>query len=251
MRLNSLLVTILLITANNMLSAQSENALLVDADQKYEQADYASAETSYRKARLKNSSLEANNNLGNATYEQERFEEAIEFYLSASKKTDDKTISSDIMYNIGNAYFGAQDLEMAIDYYKQAIRLDQGNKEAKYNLAVAKEIKKQMQQQQQDQQQDQEQSDQENQDQEQEDSENQDQDSQEQNEEEGEEQKEQEQDSTQQAQEAQFDSTRLQKQNLDSLDAMKLLQIIQNEEQKVQEMMRKYNSNRKKPTKDW
>ena len=48
-----------------------------------------------------------------------------------------------------------------------------------------------------------------------------------------------------------FDSTRLDKQELDSIDAQKLLQIIQSEELKVQERLRKFNSNRKKPDKDW
>ena len=48
-----------------------------------------------------------------------------------------------------------------------------------------------------------------------------------------------------------FDSTRLEKQELDSTDARKLLEIIQNEELKVQEKMRKFNSNRKRPVKDW
>ena len=49
----------------------------------------------------------------------------------------------------------------------------------------------------------------------------------------------------------QFDSSRLEKQTLDSTDAKKLLQIIQEEEMKVQEKLRKFNSKRKKPDKDW
>lgn len=250
MRLQHLILFQLLIVTS--IYSQSENKLLVDGDSHYLNNNYQEAESSYRKAKLKESSLEVNHNLGNTTYMQERYEEAIEYYMTASKKTNDKEASSDIFYNLGNAYFGGQDIEKAIEAYKQAIRLNPANKEAKYNLAVCKEILKNMQQQEQ---QNQENSEGENEDKEEQENEeqsDQENDQQENSEDqENEQESEQKQDSTQQAQEASFDSTRLEKQTLDSLDAMKLLQIIQNEEQKVQENMRKYNSNRKKPNKDW
>ena len=83
-------------------------------------------------------------------------------------------------------------------------------------------------------------------DQQQEQKEEQDQDQKEQNSENPE-----EKDSQQNNKQSQFDSTRLEKQGLDSIAAAKLLEIIQNEEQKVQEKLRKYNSTRKRPEKDW
>ena len=114
---------------------------------------------------------------------------------------------------------------------------------------------KKLQQQQQDQQQNsdqQNQDNQNNQDQQNQDQQNQEQNSDDQNQQDQENQESQ-QDSTgqQEPQGGGFDSSRLEKQTLDSLDAAKLLQIIQAEEQKVQEKLRKFNSNRKKPDKDW
>lgn len=241
--------------------AQSSTELLQDGDRQYGNEDFIAAEELYRKAGLEESNLASTFNLGNATFKQERYEEAIEHYLNATRKSEDKTQNSNTYYNLGNAYFNNQKLDEAIEAYKQAIRLNPANEEARYNLAYCKEMKKMMQQQQQDQQQN---SDQQNQDQqenqEQQDQENQEQqdqqnsDQQNEDQQENQEEQESEQDSTNQQQPQEggsFDSTRLEKQTLDSLDAAKLLQIIQAEEQKVQEKLRKFNSNRKKPDKDW
>jgi len=254
-------LVITLICLATLLQGQSASELLQDADRNYQSEDFIAAEELYRKARVEESSLASNFNLGNSIYKQERYEEAIEHYLNATRKSENNVQNSDTHYNLGNAYFSNQQLDEAIEAYKQAIRLNPQNEEAKYNLAYAKEMKKILQQQQQENQQQQQQENsedqqqEENQEQQQEDnqdqqdpnSENQDQQDQQQQDQES------KQDSSQQQNigESSFDSTRLDKQTLDSLDAAKLLQIIQAEEQKVQEKLRKFNSNRKKPDKDW
>ena len=244
--LRLILLFLLFISAGNLIS-QTAHKYLRSGDQQYSSEEYAAAEELYRKADRKKSTLKSSFNLGNSTFQQGRFAESIDFYLNAARKTKTKVEESDAMYNLGNAYFNNEELEEAIEAFKQAVRLNPNNKEAKYNLAVAKEIKKQMMQQQQEQEQ---QDQQENQDSEnQEQQENQEQG--EQQEQQDQEQQQEQQDSTQQIQESQFDSTRLDKQELDSLDAAKLLMIIQSEEQKVQEKLRKFNSERKKPDKDW
>lgn len=237
--------------------SQADTKLLRSADDAYIAEQYDDAELLYRKARQAESSLQANFNLGNATFQQERYEEAVDHYTNAINKTKSNETSSDAYYNLGNAYFQFQKPEEAIEAYKQAIRKNPNNDEAKYNLAVLKESLKQQQQQEQQQQQ-------QNQDGES-GEENEENNEQQENQEEGEQEEqegeesqpqdpnEEKQDSTQNqdGEPSAFDSTRLEKQTLDSLDAAKLLQIIQSEEQKVQEKLRKYNSNRKKPDKDW
>ena len=252
---DSLLLIFTFILTSAIGHAQSSTELLIDADRQYRNEDFISAEELYRKAENSESSLESTYNLGNTTFRQERYEEAIEHYLNATKKSQNKVQNSNTYYNLGNAYFNNQKLDEAIEAYKQAIRLNPNNEEAKYNLAYSKEMKKLQQQQQQDQQQNsdqQNQDNQDNQDQQNQDQQNQEQNSDDQNQQDQENQESQ-QDSTgqQEPQGGGFDSSRLEKQTLDSLDAVKLLQIIQAEEQKVQEKLRKFNSNRKKPDKDW
>ena len=259
-----LLVTVCVITVGLTPSyAQSSGKLLREGDAAYKKEDYSSAELSYRKARQEESNLASNFNLGNSTYQQERYEEAAEHFMNATRNSSGDIEKSDTYYNLGNAFFNAQKIDEAIEAYKQAIRLNPDNQEAKYNLTYLKLMQKaqdQQQQQQQenqekdqDQQENQEEQDQENQNQENQEEQNQQQQDGDSGEQEQQEEQESEQDSTSQqdAGEANFDSTRLEKQTLDSLDAAKLLQIIQSEEQKVQEKLRKFNSNRKKPDKDW
>ena len=228
----------------NDTSCQTTHDLLKAADANYKAEDYPQAEIYYRKADSNGPKFASKFNLGNSIYQQGRYEESVEFYDASTAKADDNINVSNAHYNKGNALFEQQQYYKAAEAYKEAIRTNSENKNAQYNLAMTKEVIKQIQQQQQEQeqQQDSENQDQQNQEQQDGDSENQ-------NQEQQEEQPEQ-QDSTIQNQ-SQFDSTRLEKQSLDSLDAAKLLQIIQSEEQKVQEKMRKFNSNRKKQDKDW
>jgi Ca-activated chloride channel family protein len=63
-----------------------------------------------------------------------------------------------VQYNLGNARLAEQDPAKAIDAYKQALRLDPGHMEAKFNLEVAQRLLEQQRQQKQEQQEQQQQS---------------------------------------------------------------------------------------------
>ena len=235
-------------------TAQSAHTLLREGNDNYAAGDYATAEDLYRQSREKDSDLKSNYNLGNATYQQERYEEAIDHYMKAAQKADNVQAESNAFYNLGNAYFQNQDIDEAIDAYKQSIRLNTDNKDAKYNLAMAKMIKMQAQQQQQEQEssEDGESSDSdEQQEQDQQEQEKSDQENPEDGEDGSPEEDPENQNEPQDIEQSNFDSTRLEKQSLDSIDAAKLLQIIQSEEQKVQEKLRKFSSTKKKQDKDW
>lgn len=242
----SILIFIILAVAGEGFS-QTAHDFLQKGDNNYIAEDYSKAEEYYRKAGEKKSSLKSNFNLANSVYQMERFEEASDFYLNAINKTDSDIEKSKAYYNLGNSYFKSNNYTDALEAYKQSIRLDQNNEKARYNHAIIKEMLKRSEQNQQNQE-NQNSDSQENEDQENQEGENQnEQNKQEENEDQN---QSEQQDSTQQI-ESSFDSSRLEKQNLDSLDAAKLLQIIQSEEQKVQEKVRKFNSKRKKPSKDW
>lgn len=251
----SILLGLLFMLCSNTF-AQSSHKSLLEGDKFYRTGDFQLAEENYRKAREKDREIKSTFNLGNTVYNQERYEEAIDHFTSAAQLAPDNTQRSDAYYNLANSLFKNENFEESIDAYKEAIQLNPSNEEAKYNLLVAKNVLRQAQQQesQQQQQQDGEKGEegeeqQDQQQQEQQDGEQQDGEPGEQ------EQQEEQQDSLDQNQDikegGEFDTTRLEKQSLDSLDAMKLLQVIENEEKKVQEKLKKFNSNRKKPDKDW
>ena len=105
------------------MTAQSSHKLLREGNNNYEDGQYGEAEELYRKSNQKESSLKSNYNLGNATYQQGRFEESIDHYLAATAKEMSPEQGSDAYYNLGNAYFQNQDTEKAIKAYKQALSL--------------------------------------------------------------------------------------------------------------------------------
>ncbi len=251
------LFILVFLSLSNQIWSQSSHELLMDGDKNYIQENYTTAEEFYRKAKDSDNSLKSNFNLGNAIYKQERFEEAIDHYQGAVNRAKNNEERSNAYFNLGNAYYNNQKIEESIEAYKNALKNNLNNKEAKYNLAAAKETMKmiKMQEQQQQQQQNSDQQNEENKDQDQQNNDQQ-QNSDQQNEENQQQdqqqnQQEEKKDSSIQNQSSSFDSSRLEKQQLDSTDAKKLLQIIQSEELKVQEKLRKFNSNRKKPKKDW
>jgi len=83
--------------------AQSAHKLLIEGDQSYLNEEYLTAEESYRKAQQKNSTTKSNFNLGNAVYQQERYEEAVQHYESTFNVAEDDLERANALYNLGNA----------------------------------------------------------------------------------------------------------------------------------------------------
>lgn len=223
---------------------QSAHEHLLQGNEQFLNEDYASAELNYRKSLEKEKSLKAEYNLGGAVYKQDRFDEAIELFQASANvaKTDLEKASA--YHNLGNSYLNAGKVKESIEAYKNALKYKPDDQGSMYNLAMAQQIRRQ-QQQQQDQQQQQQQSE----------------DDKEQNKDENQQQDQQQQQQDQQQQQQQQDQNEqnvssgdkeeMTKEDLDLEDALKLLQAIDNEDQKVQEKLRKKAGNRKKPDKDW
>lgn len=204
-------------------------------DKAYQNNQYPQAEEDYLKAQIKKSNPNAAYNLGNTIYQQERFEEAIQQFESAAKDAKDPGVKGMAYHNLGNAYYQAQELEKSIDAYKNALRLRPNDKGTKHNLALAKQ-QLQMQQQQQQQQ------NQEN-----------DKEKQQQDQEQEEEQQQQDQENQQQQQDQQQDENEevQQPKDLTKEEAEALLKIMEEEEKKVQQKVRKAKSKPSKSKKEW
>lgn len=235
------------------LSAQDPRRLLQDGNAAFEEKDYATAEEFYRKSMEKDETGKAVYNLGNALYAQGRYEEAVPKFADASRIAPNKNAKASSFHNLGNAQFQAGELEEAIAAYKEALRLNPHDNDTKYNLARAQRQQRQQKEQQQKQeQQEKEQNDQEkneeNQDQ-QEQQENQEQ--QEQNSEEQSEENQQQPSENQQQQDDAQQPQAGEAQQMSREEAMKLLQIMEQEEQNVQKKMQFRNVKPNKSDKDW
>lgn len=137
----SLLIAAMIISSSLM--AQKDVRKNVRSGNKaYKQEKYSEAFDFYNKAIETNSlSPEANYNAANTEYRQKNWEQAVEHYnnyLAIEKNNTDKMSAA--WHNIGNTMLQAKDLEKSMEAFKMALRLNPGDDEARYNLAVVQKM---------------------------------------------------------------------------------------------------------------
>ena len=133
-------------------SAQSERKIAREGNTHYETGNFIDAEINYKKALAKNADLlEAQFNLGDALVKQERFDEALEAFEKVSTSTENQNLKANALHNKGNVLLSQQDLEGAIESYKDALRINPKDQETRYNYAYVKKLLDDQQQQNQDQ----------------------------------------------------------------------------------------------------
>jgi tetratricopeptide (TPR) repeat protein len=224
---------------------QSSHQSLRRGDSFYKNQEYAKAEEAYRRALEKNKSPWGNYNLGNAIYQQERFEEAARRYESALESYhEDPHLKAKAYHNLGNAYFQHGAFDKSIDAYKNALRINPNDLSTKHNLALA-QVRQQQQEEQRQKDQPQEQHNQ--QEQEQQDNQRQ------QDGDKDEEQTPQHQDNESRGAQDEENATREKpmSNDLSREEAKKLLEIMDEEEQKVQKKLRKTGATPTRSGKDW
>jgi tetratricopeptide (TPR) repeat protein len=161
---------ILVLFISHSMVAQSEHQSLLEGTTAYEKGDFETATKKFEKAvENNNSSLKGNFNLGNSLFQRKKYEEAATYYQNAVGAAVDKKEKSQALYNLGNTRLaqakgsmqqqgqgpatldekGQKHLEEAIDSYKNALRNNAQDYDAKNNLATAYKLLRQQEQQQQ------------------------------------------------------------------------------------------------------
>ncbi|MBN2004688.1 MAG: tetratricopeptide repeat protein [Anaerolineae bacterium] len=119
----------------------------------YEKQEYDEALTAYRQAQVAEPDLaEPYYNAANAYNRQGQVDGALA-QTEQTLKTADGQLAAQAWYNLGNAHFDAQQWDQAIESYKASLRLNPGDADAKHNLELALQAQQQQAQQQQQQQQ--------------------------------------------------------------------------------------------------
>jgi Ca-activated chloride channel family protein len=217
-------LTLLLTLFYVSLYSQNNHKELRTGDRYYRQKETVAAEEAYRKALEKNASPKAWYNLGNAVYNQGRFEESANNYQQSLNKMLPPDQKANAYYNLGNALYQKGNFKGSIDAYKQALRIKPGDPESQHNLTVA--LKKQQQQQNQQQQQKQQQQ---------------------QNKQDQQQQQQQQQQQNKNQQEQPDKAQR----KLSKEEAETLLNIMDEEEKKVQSKLRQAGKSTVQAKKDW
>jgi type IV secretory pathway VirB10-like protein len=226
---------------------------LIDGVDKFKSQEYDGASMSFASGEsLKDYEDIATYNRALSLLASENLEDANTAFSNALENTESPMIKSRSWYNKGNLALMSEqpDPETAIDAYKSALRIDPGYQEARHNLAVAYKLLQQQQEQEQQEQQQEQQQDQnqEEQDQDQEDQENQDQqDQQEQEQEQKDDGNDEKQGNEEEKQEQQVEK------QLSKEEMARILENLENEEEKIQEKLMKAKSkgSKRKIEKEW
>ena len=241
-----ILSLLILFSVSTQSLAQSRHMMLRDADIAYKNKMYKEAESNYRKAKDIDNDVQSAFNLGNASYNQGKFEEAAKYFKEASSLSSNQKIQSDALFNQGNALHQAGELPAALESYKEALKLSPEDSEARENyLNTLKKLRVQQQQEQQQQEQENQQQEQQENQQEQEQ-----QQQQQENQEQEQQQQQQQQQENQQQEQNEAGQAEENKDKLNKEEVDKLLEMIQREEERMQEKMKGKKSN-KKIIKDW
>ncbi len=226
-----------------LLCAQPEKGNVRSGNKAYQKNNFSEAEIKYRKALEKNNtSFNANYNLGNSLYKQEKFEEAARQYSAAANIAPDKSLAARDYHNMGNSFFKQQKFKESIEAYKNALRLNPSDEETRYNLAYAQKMQKQQEQNQGDKNKDNQNKDK-----------NQDKNQSQQNKD----QQQQEQQQNEQQQNEKHNAENQQgqpkqpEQKISKEDAERLLQALRNNEKEIQKRLNKIEGQRIRTEKQW
>lgn len=219
-------ITMILALFSTFLFSQNDHKDLREGDRLYRQKETVAAEEAYRKALEKKASPKAWYNLGNAVYNQGRFEESANNYQQSIDKLNPSGQKANAYYNLGNALYQKGNFKGSIDAYKQALRIKPGDQETQHNLSVALKKQQQKEQQQQQQQENKQKQDQQKQDQKQ----------------------DQKNNNPNKNQQEQGENTQ---RKLSKEEAEALLNIMDEEEKKVQSKLRQAGKTNSQVKKDW
>lgn len=147
-----ILLTVFLLLAAGASAQKEEREFIRKGNRLFNDSVFVDAEVNYRKA------LEANPkstismyNLGNTLTQQQKFQDAMEQYVSASQIEKDKKKLAQIYHNMGVIFQADKDYAKAVDAYKMSLRNNPADDETRYNLALAQKMLKDQQQNQQNQ----------------------------------------------------------------------------------------------------
>jgi tetratricopeptide (TPR) repeat protein len=137
------------------LALQESNDLVYEGNELINNEEFVSAEMEYRKAISKKpSNAVASYDLGNAYYENERFNEAMLRHTEAVEFAETKEQKHRAWHNIGNTLMKMEKCKEAVESFKHALRNNPNDDETRYNLGLAKECAKKQQQEEEDKKQD-------------------------------------------------------------------------------------------------
>ena len=140
-------IVALLASTYNVYGQVEKKKYLREGNSQYKKARYPIADSLYAMAVMNDTSYATGYyNRGNALYLGGDAASAHTQWMKALMNTPGEEEKADILYNLGGLQMDAQNYGEAIKLYKDALRRNPSDEEARYNLALAKELLKDQQQ---------------------------------------------------------------------------------------------------------
>ena len=120
--------------------AQDDLKYIREGNKQYENGEYEMAGESYQKALSENAnSSQGAFNLGDASYKQEKYEDAAAQFETFALRGDNKTDVAKSYHNLGNSLMMSKEYGKSVEAYKNALRNNPSDAATKYNLAYAQQ----------------------------------------------------------------------------------------------------------------
>lgn len=122
-------------------SAQVDRHDVRAGNRKFRKGDWKTADISYRKALVKDStSVPANYNLANTLYRTENYDEAAKTMEKIKDSAPSSANAADYFYNVGDIAIAKKDWQGAVTAFKESLLRNPGDLEAKENYIYAKKM---------------------------------------------------------------------------------------------------------------
>src|ERR1043165_3518275 len=119
-------------------STQPEKTETRSGNKEYIKENFSEAEANYKKALdVKNNMPEATFNLGDAVYQQKRYDDAVKQFQLSAQTNPDPAIKAKAYHNLCNTYSEQKKWDEAVKAYKNALKINPNDADTKYNLAYA------------------------------------------------------------------------------------------------------------------
>ena len=142
-----ILFAVFLLSAAFVSAQKAERDYIRKGNRLFNDSVFVDAEVNYRKALEVNpKSTVSMYNLGNTLSQQQKMQEAMEQYVSASNIEKDKMKLAQIYHNMGVLLQAGKDYAKAVDAYKMSLRNNPADDETRYKLALAQKMLKDQQQ---------------------------------------------------------------------------------------------------------
>ena len=120
------------------LIVSSQAVAAENPDELYRQGRFAEAEKAYAQKDMdRPKDIRYRYNRGCAAYQNSDFQGAGAAFSSVLRRSEDEQVQFRAFYNLGNTSFKQGNFESAVEQYRQAILINPGSEDARYNLELS------------------------------------------------------------------------------------------------------------------